>query len=53
MECRIRPVPGGRKERFYNPVMQNRTHVRALAAHLGLPGAAFKSYIVFSERCEL
>ena len=41
------------KERFYNPIMQNRGHVKALAAHLGLPESAFMSFIVFSERCEL
>ena len=41
------------KERFYNPVKQNRAHVRALAAYLGLPESAFMSFIVFSERCEL
>ena len=41
------------KERFYNPVMQNRSHVRALAEYLGLCEEAFLSYIVFSERCEL
>ena len=43
----------GHKERFYNPVLQNRAHVRALAACLALPEDAFRSYIVFSERCEL
>ena len=41
------------KEQFYNPIMQNRTHVRALAEYLGLCEEAFLSYIVFSERCEL
>ncbi|MDO4183525.1 MAG: NERD domain-containing protein [Coriobacteriia bacterium] len=41
------------KERFYNPIMQNRGHVQALVSHLGLPESAFVSYIVFSERCEL
>ena len=46
-------LPHDRKERFYNPVMQNRTHVRALAACLGLPESAFRSYIVFSRRCTL
>jgi len=46
-------LPGGRKERFYSPVLQNRAHVRALAARLALPESAFRSYIVFSERCEL
>ena len=43
----------GTKERFYNPVLQNRAHVKALAACLGLPLDAFRSYIVFSERCTL
>ena len=43
----------GTKERFYNPVIQNRAHVRALAAYLTLPIDAFRSYIVFSERCTL
>ena len=44
---------GGHKEHFYSPIKQNRAHVRALAAHLGVPEEAFRSYIVFSERCEL
>lgn len=43
----------GHKERFYNPIIQNRSHVRALSAHLGMPEDVFYSYIVFSERCEL
>lgn len=38
---------------FYNPILQNRTHVNALAAYLGLPESVFHSYIVFSQRCEL
>ena len=46
-------LEGGAKERFYNPIIQNRAHVKALAACLGLPEEAFRSYIVFSERCEL
>lgn len=41
------------KERFYNPIKQNRAHVRALSDYLGLEDVAFSSYIVFSERCEL
>lgn len=49
----VQSLPGGRKKRFYNPIKQNRAHVRALSAHLGLPEEAFRSYIVFSERCEL
>ena len=46
-------LEGGHKNRFYNPIIQNRAHVKALTAHLGLPKDAFRSYIVFSERCEL
>lgn len=42
-----------KKSTFYNPILQNRTHVKALAAYLCLPGSAFHSYIVFSQRCEL
>lgn len=42
-----------KRERFYNPVLQNRTHVRALAAYLGIPTSAFRSYIVFGKRCAL
>ena len=43
----------GRKEHFYNPVKQNRTHIRALAEYLSMPEEAFSSYVVFSERCTL
>lgn len=43
----------GTKERFYNPILQNRAHVKALAAYLALPEEAFRSYIVLSERCTL
>lgn len=42
-----------RKYYFYNPIWQNQTHIRALSAYLGVPEEAFRSYIVFSERCEL
>ena len=44
----------GRKERFFNPLMQNSSHIKQL--HRFLPGLArenFQSVIVFSERCEL
>lgn len=44
---------GGAKERFYNPMKQNRSHINALCNHLGLEESAFVSLIVFSERCEL
>ena len=37
----------------YNPIKQNRTHIKALAEYLGKPASEFMSYIVFSERCTL
>ena len=43
----------GHKEHFYNPIKQNRAHVRTLAEYMMVPESVFKSYIVFSERCEL
>jgi len=46
-------LDAGAKERFYNPIKQNRAHVKALSECLGLGREAFRSYIVFSERCEL
>lgn len=41
-----------RKERFYNPVMQNRGHIKHLTAFIKREIPTF-SVIVFSERCEL
>lgn len=41
------------KNRFFNPIMQNAEHVRALSRNLVVPEDAFVSYIVFSDRCEL
>lgn len=43
----------GEKHTFYNPIRQNRTHIKALAEFLGKPMSEFTSYIVFSERCTL
>ena len=40
------------KERFYNPVWQNRTHIKYLRKKLGLFDGKFYSVIVFSDRCE-
>lgn len=43
-----------RKNKFYNPVLQNRIHVDVLSKILrNVPKELFKSYIVFSQRCEL
>ena len=41
------------KTRFFNPIMQNAGHIRALASRLVVPDEYFTSYIVFSDRCEL
>lgn len=40
------------KNRFYNPIKQNRTHIKWLGNYLG-EGIPLFSVIVFSERCEL
>ena len=41
------------KNRFYNPIKQNATHINALSQYLKIDKSAMKSFIVFSERCEL
>lgn len=46
-------LQNGDKNKFYNPIRQNRTHIKALAAFLEKPVSEFVSYIVFSERCTL
>ena len=43
---------GSHKESFYNPIMQNQTHIKHLKAFLGEPVPTW-SFIVFSERCTL
>lgn len=44
----------GRKERLYNPIWQNSTHIKNLARFLKtIDLKHFKSIIVFSERCTL
>ena len=44
--------PNGAKERFYNPIKQNRTHCKWLRRYLGDDTPLFP-IVVFSERCEL
>ncbi len=47
-------LPNKFKNKFYNPIWQNKGHIFALKNILGkVDSGAFKSYIVFSERCEL
>ena len=46
-------MPNKKKFKFYNPIRQNSTHIRAIQHFLGLPNEAFHSVIVFSERCQL
>ena len=45
-------LPNRQKNKFYNPIKQNRTHLRWLGRYLG-EGIPLFSIIVFSERCEL
>lgn len=41
------------KNKFFNPVMQNKGHTRALRTYLKDEQLPIRSVIVFSERCEL
>ena len=45
-------LPNGTKNRFYNPIKQNQTHMKWLRQFLKQDIALY-SFIVFSERCEL
>ncbi len=45
-------LPNRQKNRFYNPIKQNRTHIKWLQKYVGDSVPLF-SIIVFSERCEL
>lgn len=43
-----------RKNKFYNPTLQNRNHILALKRLLDInDNEIFRSYVVFSERCTL
>lgn len=52
--CQTLPIGRGRsrKEYFYNPIMQNRSHIKHLRAFLG-DRFPIWSIIVFSDRCTL
>lgn len=45
-------LPNGQKNQFYNPIMQNKTHLKWMKSFVGEDIPLF-SIIVFSERCEL
>lgn len=50
----IQSLNNKQKNKFFNPIWQNSGHVNALKSILGMEDKdIFKSYIVFSERCEL
>lgn len=50
----MQTLKNGQKNRFYNPIWQNNTHVSALQNVLkDISHSLFHSYIVFSERYEL
>lgn len=41
------------KIKFYNPIMQNYNHIKALSQYLGIDKRTMKSVIVFSDECQL
>ena len=45
-------LPNKQKNQFYNPVLQNRSHLKWMSKYIGDDVPLF-SVIVFSERCEL
>lgn len=47
-------LPYNQKSRFFNPIWQNKGHIKAFKSLAGIENDDFyKSYIVFSERCTL
>ncbi|MDD2269696.1 MAG: nuclease-related domain-containing protein [Eubacteriales bacterium] len=47
-------LKGGKKNKYFNPIWQNKGHISAIDAYLDKQYTnAFYSYIVFSERCSL
>lgn len=45
---------GGKKNHFFNPIWQNKSHISALASVISdIDNTCFYSYIIFSERCTL
>lgn len=48
----IAMLPNKQKNQFYNPILQNKTHVKWMRNYVGEDVPLF-SIVVFSERCEL
>ena len=48
-------LPNKQKNRFYNPILQNKTHIKRLQEYLSADNVSVPmfSLVVFSERCEL
>lgn len=44
-------LSAGRKHKFYNPIWQNQTHIKALQEYLG--GVRAFSFVVFGRNCQL
>lgn len=44
---------GSEKHKFFNPIIQNKVHIKWLSKYLNVDPDKFFSYIVFSEHCEL
>lgn len=49
----MQTLQNGQKEKFYNPIWQNKTHIKYLIKLLKVDEILVKSIIVFSERCTL
>lgn len=50
----IRTLENKQKNRFFNPIWQNKAHITALKLAVGIENdSLYKSYIIFSERCTL
>ncbi|MFZ3577628.1 nuclease-related domain-containing protein [Virgibacillus sp. DJP39] len=50
----MQTFPSKQKNRFFNPIWQNKGHINALKSSIELDNdTLFKSYIVFSKRCTL
>ena len=44
---------GNNKYPFYNPIMQNRSHIKTLSEYIKIPEEIMTSIVVFSDKCEL